>query len=336
MLTRGMTQSMSTRIRFHLDRGLFLTKSRLAIDVRRRQPAGFISHAHADHMAPHELAICTPETSQLYQHRSGKRRTLELPFGRPLQWRDVQLTTFPAGHVLGSAMLLVEDEEDSLLYTGDFNLDESATAEKAELPQADILITECTFGTPQYRLPPRGEVCQQLVDLVSQTIRSGTTPVIHAYVLGKSQEVTKILSRAGIPVQQHPLVYEISRIYEKCGTDLGHYLLYQGRPLHGHAIIAPPRSQQAAPLEGLVRCVRIGVTGWAGRSGILQKLGVDHVLPLSDHADYDQLLEAIERVQPQEIYCTHGPKSFVTRLREAGHNAFILEDGQVAVPGDTK
>src|SRR5262245_22604573 len=123
----------------HWENGLFLTRPRLALDGRRRQPHGFVSHAHADHIAPHELAYCTPETARLYRQRMGAaRRTVDLYYRQPREFGDVRLTAYPAGHCLGSAMLLIESDCRSVLYTGDFKLGESATAEPAELPRADV------------------------------------------------------------------------------------------------------------------------------------------------------------------------------------------------------
>ena len=120
-----------------------------------------------------------------------------MPYRTPIEWGGLRLTTFPAGHCLGSAMLLAEDGEQSLLYTGDFKLGESATAERAELPHADILVIESTFGHPDYRLPPREQVLEQLLCLVRQTLADGAVPVIQAYMLGKGQEVTRLSDRRG-------------------------------------------------------------------------------------------------------------------------------------------
>ncbi len=136
---------------FYWDGGLKLRKADLAIDFRRRQARAFISHAHTDHMARHEYALCTPATAALYQLRLGKRPIRELPYHTPTLWGGLRLTTYPAGHCLGSAMLLAEDGQRSLLYTGDFKLGESATAEPAELPHAEILVIESTYGDPAYR-----------------------------------------------------------------------------------------------------------------------------------------------------------------------------------------
>ena len=311
---------------FHVDGGLKLTRADLAIDFRRRQRCGFISHAHADHLAAHELALLTPETARLYHLRLGKRRTLEMPYRQTIEWGGLELTTYPAGHCLGSAMLLARDSHQSLLYTGDFKLAPPVSCEPAELPRADILIMECTFGDPIYRMPPRDRVIDQLLTEVRAALTAGKTPVIHAYPLGKSQEVTRLLTDAGVPVLQHPKVYEISQIYQQCGVDLGDCRLYPGHPIEGHALVVPPTHAPGFRVAGLGETVSFAVTGWAIDPSTQYRLKVDHAIPLSDHADYDELFETVERVAPREIHCMHGPdvEGFANRLREAGHNAFPL------------
>jgi putative mRNA 3-end processing factor len=310
---------------FHYNAGLFLTLAQLAVDVRRRQPRCFVSHAHSDHIARHELALATTATACLYRHRLGvQHRVREMSYRVPLEFGGLRLTALPAGHCLGSAMLFAENGEQSLLYTGDFKLDASATSEPAELPHADILIMECTFGRPHYRLPPREEVIAQLLELVLAALADGKTPVIHAYALGKSQEITKLLTGNGVSVLQHPMIYAVSRVYQECGVDLGDFGLFDGRPLNGQAVVTLPRGSRNFRLPGLGKTVSIAVTGWAADSRAKYRLGVDHALPLSDHADYDQLVEAVRRVEPREVYCTHGPAEFADHLRDLGFNAYPL------------
>jgi putative mRNA 3-end processing factor len=306
---------------FLWDNGLILSKARLSIDFRRRQPRGFISHAHTDHIARHELALCTPATSSLYQFRLGPRPTLLMPYRQTIEWGGLRLTTYPAGHCLGSAMLLAEDGDQSLLYSGDFKLGESATAERAELPHADILVIESTYGTPEYRMPPREKAIDQLITLVQQAINNGATPVIQAYILGKAQEVTWLLTAAGIPVLQQRKIFEVSQVYEQHGVSLGRYELFTGQVKPGWALMVPPGTGLVHQLD---RRVSFVVTGWAVDPRAKYRFGVDHAIPLSDHADYDELFEAINRVAPRIIYCTHGPESFVDRLLEAGYDAHLL------------
>ena len=310
---------------FHYDAGLFLTAAQLGVDVRRRQPRCFVSHAHADHIARHQLALATHGTACLYRHRLGpQHRVLEMSYRTPLEFAGLRLTAFPAGHCLGSAMLLADDGQQSLLYTGDFKLGPSATSEPAELPHADILVMESTFGRPHYRLPRRETVVAQLLELVQAALAEGKTPIINAYPLGKSQEVTKLLTQSSVPVLQHQAVFEISRIYQDCGVDLGDFALYDGQPLAGHAVVTLPRSARRFRLPSLGRTVSIAVTGWAMDESTKYRLGVDHALPLSDHADYDQLIETVRRVEPREIFCTHGPAEFADHLRDLGFNAHPL------------
>lgn len=306
---------------FHWEGGLMLTKAGLAIDFRRRQPRAFVSHAHSDHMARHEYALCTPETAALYQLRLGRRPTLAMPFREPIEWGGLRLTTYPAGHCLGSAMLLAEDEGQSLLYTGDFKLGPSATSVPAELPRADILVLESTFGYPDYRLPPREQVLEQLFALVRRTLAEGAVPVIVAYALGKAQEVTRLLTDQGMRVLQDRRIHHVSQVYEAHGVALGDYGLLAGRPEPGSVVVVPPGTPR---LEELGREVRLAVTGWAVDPRAKYRLGVDHALPLSDHAGYDELFEAVAQVSPRVVYCTHGPESFVDRLRDAGINAHPL------------
>jgi Cft2 family RNA processing exonuclease len=218
-------------------------------------------------------------------------------------------------------MLLAEDGDQSLLYTGDFKLEESATCERAELPRAGLLVIESTFGDPRYRLPSRAQVIGQLLALVSRTLRDRGTPVIEAYPLGKSQEVTRLLTDEGFSVLQHRSAYALSRVYEACGTSLGPYALLQGPPTPGHVVVVPPRT----PGLDMEREVRIAVTGWAVDPRAKYRLGVDHAIPLSDHAGYDDLFEAVRRVQAEKIFCTHGPGTFVDRLRAEGFNAYPLD-----------
>jgi len=317
---------------FHFDRGLKLTKADLALDFKRRMPRGFISHAHNDHMARHQYALCTPATSKLYQHRLGARDVLELPYRTPIEWGGLKLTTFPAGHCLGSAMLFAEDGEQSFLYTGDFKLRESLTSERAELPKADIMVLESTYGEPQYRFEPRADSVARLVDVCRAALNRGDTPVVEAYALGKAQEVTRILTDAGIGVLQPKQVYEISLVYEACGMPLGNFALFQNLPLEGHALVVPPGAHRGSGLQGVRRPCRITVTGWSLDLGSSRRNGFHHAIPLSDHADFDELVEAVRLVEAREVYCTHGPESFVDRLRERGFNAFRLGK----VPATTK
>lgn len=318
---------------FHWDKGLILSASGIAVDFTRRQTLGFVSHAHADHLARHALTLCTPETESLARHRLKSKpmqqfRTLR--YHVPLDWEGTRLTVYPAGHCLGSAMLLAEDLESgrSLLYTGDFKLGRSATCPEAVVPRADELVIESTFGTPKYRMPSREETIARLIEEVGNTLADGLTPVVYAYSLGKGQEVTKLLTDAGFPVQQHKSTFEISAIYRRHGVDLGDVVLLEKHTSEpGRVLLVPPQAgRYAGSFTTPTRPRTFVVTGWAIEKGATYKYGVDVALPLSDHADYDELIEAVRRAAPERVFCTHGDTAFVDRLNDLGFHARPLEN----------
>jgi Cft2 family RNA processing exonuclease len=234
--------------------------------------------------------------------------------------------------MLGSAMLGVEYQGLSLLYTGDFRLGASSTAEPAQVPPADILVMESTYGDPRYRMPPRGEVVEALIHTVRTILQSGSVPVIQVYVSGKCQEVVRLLWDHGIPAQQHPAMAAISGIYQECGIELGPIVTYSGDALPGHVVMEPPPGQRRARRLPIPReAMTIAVTGWALDERARYRMGVDYAFPLTDHADYSELLQCIEMVRPRTVYCTHGPLGFARHLRELGHDAHPLNSARLAV-----
>jgi hypothetical protein len=127
-------------------------------------------------------------------------------------------------------------------------------------------------------------------------------------------------------VLQHPLAYDISLIYIACGVPLGNVALYKGYAPVGYAVIVPPAHQKGYRLAGLKRVQTIAVTGWAHNPHGRFRLRVDHAVPLSDHADFDQLVRCVEQVDPRVVLCTHGSPSFVEHLRVRGFNAHVLDE----------
>src|SRR5204863_60358 len=154
----------------------------------------FISHAHSDHFGRHRWTLCSEATSDFITARYGVRpagSVLTPQYRQPIQWKGFVVTLYPAGHILGSAMLHVRRVSDgaSLLYTGDFKLRDSRTCEPAELPQADTLVMETTFGQSHFIFPPRAQVEADILKWVDQTMAGGDTPVLLGYSLGKAQEL---------------------------------------------------------------------------------------------------------------------------------------------------
>ena len=325
--------------------GLRLADSPWWLDHQAPVSHCFVSHAHTDHLPRgdrrnppnpskvHGIALCTPATAAIGRHRCGlAERVMEHDYFEPVELAtDVTARLLPAGHVLGSAMLHVSRHGRSILYTGDYKLRPSRTLPQAQPEPADVLVMECTFGSPSFRFPPTQDVEQQLVELCHDAIRHGRQPIVYAYSLGKAQEVIKILIDAGLRVTQHDAVAEMSAFYERFGVDLGPIRRYRREDFIGAGaldpeergvLVAPPGSARGEFTQQLGgRACRIVVTGWALWKSAIYRYGVDHALPLSDHADFDDLLETIRLVNPGVIYTHHGFKDFPDHLARRGIGA---------------
>src|SRR5205823_14554476 len=148
---------------------------------------------------PHDEIIVSERTARLMEERlPGRRKEHRLPFGEKRSLHDVDVTLLPAGHIFGSAQILIHTADGSLLYTGDFKLRQGKSAEPAEWRQADTLIMETTFGLPRYQFPPTEKVIDQIVAFCRDTLADNAVPVLLGYSLGKAQEVLCSLDGAGL------------------------------------------------------------------------------------------------------------------------------------------
>jgi Cft2 family RNA processing exonuclease len=308
------------------------------MDSREPRAECFVSHGHADHLGFHEHALCTEVTAAIAAHRVGLENATHLRFGEPFAFdADTKLTVHPAGHVLGSAMLHVERPEGSLLYTGDYKLRKSHTVETADPPRADVLLMESTYGKPEFVFPPAEQIEADLLTLVDKAFRENRQPIVYGYSLGKAQEAIHMLTRAGHMVTQHGAVATLSDLYEKFGQNVGPRRRYQREDFHGNkaldlrergVLVAPPQAAKGAFTKSFKNPLRIMLSGWGLLPGATYRYQVDSVLPLSDHADFADLIETAERVQPKKIYTHHGFKEFPDELRKRGWDASLARPPQ--------
>lgn len=321
--------------------GIHLPSCDLWLDPHEPRATAFVSHAHSDHIGRHEEVIFTPGTAALMRARlPGKRREHQVPFGQPFAFRSHTLTLLPAGHVAGSAQLhAVEDATGaSLLYTGDFKLRPGLSAEPIEWRQADTLIMETTFGKPQFRFPPTAVVIAQMVEFCRDALADGAVPILFGYSLGKSQEILCALVEAGLKPMLHGTVYKMAEIYRELRPDFPATPTYDAEQAAGHVLIFPPSAANSRVVTRFKNRRTAVLTGWAVTPGAAFRYGCDAAFPLSDHADYDDLLRYVELVQPRRVLTIHGStREFAADLRQRGLEAWALgEENQLEMLALTK
>lgn len=307
--------------------GLSLPQIGWWLDAQKARQRCVVTHAHSDHIGAHREIVATRATASLMRLRlAGRRQETILDYDQP--WTaemGCEFRLHPAGHIFGSAMLEARSEHGTLLYTGDFKLRPSLAAEPCRPVRADVLIMETTFGLPKYAFPPDARIEEDIVTFCRQALEDKTAPVLYAYSLGKTQELLQIVGRAGLPVMLHAHGYRMTQRYAELGMKLPRYTQLDPHHYAGHVIIAPPMTGASEPLTWINPKRTAIVSGWALDGRAKYQFGCDEAFPLSDHADFPDLLAFVERVQPRIVHTVHGfAKEFAATLRARGIEAWAL------------
>ena len=287
--------------------GLYCKYGDFYLDPLKPVTHAVISHAHGDHARGSNLNVyCTAPTAAIMHLRFRRDPGKEFHI---LSWQEVftvngvKLTFIPAGHILGSAQVLMEYEGIEYLYTGDFKLQEDPTCEPFQFVKADVLITETTFADPGVIHPdPVSEI--QKINAFNHNILLG------AYSLGKSQRLINLIERycPSKKVLVHHSVLPLNKVYESFGFSPGKYEPYNRKlmkePGKSYVYLVPPMTFDSYfRAKGVVR---IFASGWKK----LQHAN-DLELYISDHGDWKDILRLIEETGAAEIWTLHGTGKFL-------------------------
>lgn len=289
----------------------------------------FISHAHSDHA----LSSATPsmlasvETIDLLGARG-------YPASKQVYHDHYRVKLLGAGHVLGARQLVAECDGGTFAYTGDFKLSGTPCVKGAEIPECDVLLTEATFGSPEFVFPAYEQVARELADWVLGEQKKGIV-VLGGYALGKAQDLVKILNDyAGITPLVEDNIARVNKVYEKHGVGL-EYLETASpeglKELEGNFVAVVPMNRVNRDFGsqlGRVYGKRVSAavaTGWA----LTQRYGSMKTFCLSDHSDYPELISFVEQTGAKKVFTEYGSAKRLARdLRAKGINAQALEESQ--------
>lgn len=272
------------------------------IDPSRKSEKAVISHAHADHaIASNAEVWCTPETMAIMKARYGdklKSTFHVIPYHQTFMLGEVSVKFIPAGHILGSAQVVLDFNHTRYCYTGDFKIKPDESCEGFELAECDVLITETTFADPQYTHPADSQEINKLHHYSNHNI------VIGAYSVGKAQRINKLIHRH-LPdrkVMIHPETAIYHRVYEESGVSPGDWIPYSYQKFRSgknQILIVPPRvmpSYNSTP--GIVTTF---ATGW-----INPPIRAHFRFHISDHADWNDIIWLIDQSKAKRILTVHG------------------------------
>ena len=297
--------------------GLFVVPGNFFVDPNTASDMAVITHAHADHArSGHKRVISTPETLAIMKVRFGEAFSPSpygLKYGKKLKINDVIIWLAPAGHVLGSAQIVIEYKGSRVVVSGDYKRQADSTCRPFEVVNCDVFITEATFGLPVFKHPKAQTETKKLLNSID--LFNNRCHVVGTYALGKAQRVISLLRESGYhqPIFIHGALRKLCDLYVEHGIDLGELRPVpdsRKKPgvldLEGQIVLAPPSAIADRWVRKLGNPVIVMASGWMRIKQRARQRNVDLPLVISDHADWDELFQTFHEVAAPEIWVTHG------------------------------
>ena len=297
--------------------GLYVPPAYAHIDPVRAVDTAIITHGHADHArAGHGHVIATPETLAIMSARYGANFAAQqtaLPYNQQLMLGDVNVKLIPAGHVLGSAQIVLEYANTKIIAAGDYKRRSDPTCRPFQVEHCDVFITEATFGLPVFVHPEPETQIKKLLEV--QHLFPERSIIIGAYSLGKAQRLIALLREAGYDetIFIHGAMKKLCELYISFGIELGSLqttpigkIDNQQISLASKFILAPPSAMGTKWAQRLSDPLVVSASGWMQVRQRAKQGGVELPLVISDHADWNDILRTIKEVNASEIWVTHG------------------------------
>ena len=313
--------------------GLYCQPGDFFIDPVRAVPRAVITHGHSDHARPgHEAVLATPETLAIMDVRMGEGQSgisqqALLP-GETVTMGGVKVRLAPAGHVLGSAQVVMEYQGSRAVVSGDYKRAADPTCAPFEPVPCDVFVTEATFGLPVFTHPNAKLEAAKILE--SLLLFPERTHVVGAYSLGKSQRVIALLRELGWdkPIYLHGALIPMCNVYQSLGIELGDLPLATAANksvLAGQIVLAPPSAIADRWARRLTEPVTALASGWMRVRQRARAGGIELPLVISDHADWPELLQTIDDVGAPEVWVTHGnEEALIHAITQRGYRGRAL------------
>ena len=231
-----------------------------------------------------------------------------------------------AGHVLGSAQIRLEAGGESWLVSGDYKRCADPSCAPFEPVQADVFITEATFGLPIYRWQSGAEVAGEILSWWQAAPERPS--ILFAYAFGKAQRLLAELAAIGVgepgrpgtegnEILLHGAVETLMPAYREAGVRLPPTLpvsaIAKGESLAGRLVIAPPSAHRSLWMKRFKLPQTAFVSGWMAVRGARRRRGYERGFVLSDHADWPGLIRSVQQSGARQVYVTHGNSDGLAR-----------------------
>lgn len=306
-----------------MEQGLFCIPGNFYIDAWKPTPICIVTHAHGDHAYwGHGLYIGTPETIKIIQHRLGKHIPYQiLEYNQKIKLGNCWVSLHPAGHILGSSQIRIEDSNGVTVISGDYKRASDPTCKPFEVVECDVFVTESTFALPIYKWPKNEVIENQIYTWWQENSENGHPSILFCYALGKAQRIMSMLHHVSKEsIYLHGAVYSLCKLYSELGIKMIDYAPVMEKKVSDFKkdLILAPNSAIGTPwMKRFPACKTAFASGWMEVRGTRRRKALDRGFVLSDHADWDELVKTIEQTKAKIILTTHGNSAlFAKYLQE--------------------
>jgi putative mRNA 3-end processing factor len=308
---------------FPKPQGLWCEPGQFFIDPRVGVDRAVITHGHSDHARPgHHHVLATAETAAVMKVRYGERCAgafQPLALGEGINVNGVGVRLVPAGHILGSAQVVLDYGGRRAVVSGDYKRAADPTCAGFEVVACDVFVTEATFGLPVFKHEKaEHEILRLMASIAAQPERAH---LVGVYGLGKCQRLLKVLRLAGFdrPIYLHGALVGLTAMYEAFGQTFGDVRpVMEASPeeVATALVLCPPSAIGDKWSRRFADPVTVFASGWMRTRGRVRQSGVELPLVISDHADWPELIDTIVETGAGEVWVTHGRDDALVRQME--------------------
>lgn len=306
--------------------GIYCEQAKVYLDPWKPVDHAIISHGHADHSRwGHKKYITHHSNVPIIKHRLGEIVVTGKEWNETFTINGVKFSLHPAGHIIGSSQIRVEYKDEIWVFTGDYKMEDDGVAVPYESVKCHSFITECTFGLPAFKWTPQDQVMTDINNWWQQNKEDGRTSVLFGYSLGKAQRLLKYLDPDIGKIYTHGAIENMTEVLRpqlSMPETIRITRDTKKEELKGNMVLAPPSAQGTPWIRKMVPFVTASASGWMTFRGARRRRAIDKGFVLSDHCDWQGLLQAIEGTGCEKVICTHGYTEIFSRyLREKGYDA---------------
>lgn len=315
------------------EKGIYCAKADVYIDPWKPVSRALITHAHSDHARwGHQHYLAHHDSAPVLRLRLGSAINLQtVAYGEKISIHGVDFSFHPAGHIPGSAQIRVANKGEVWVVSGDYKLGDDGLSTPFEPISCTHFVTESTFGLPIYRWQPQQEVMSKINTWWKHCQNQGKVAVIGAYSLGKAQRIINHVNHSIGQIYTHGAVENTNAVLRQGGIEIAPTTYIDEtvtkKDLKGSLVVCPPGAMSTSWMRKLGPAETAFASGWMTLRGARRRRAMDRGFVLSDHADWQELNEAVTATGAENIYVTHGYQNAFTRwlVEEKGLNAIAVD-----------